>query len=76
MSSMEPEVRKFLQRIGWTLTAGFLWMFLNVIFGFQLGWAFWNDKPGIGNIIFYLWLIGSFVLLIWLLIRWWKPHLK
>lgn len=72
---MEPEVKQFLQKIVRTLTAAFLWLLFNVIFGLKLGWAFWEGSASWKNVLFYICFIGSIILLLKLYHKWWKEHL-
>ena len=69
---MEPEVREFLARISKTIGLVVLWMSINSTIGIMFGWAFTNGHVTTGNIIFYIWFVGSLVLMIWLLMRMWK----
>jgi hypothetical protein len=76
-SGMEPEVREFLKRIVWSITAGMLYLLINTSVGIMGGWLFIYDKPVLGNYIFYVWLAISTVVLIRLMLKWWKkkyPH--
>ncbi|MEP6512403.1 MAG: hypothetical protein ABJA79_00945 [Parafilimonas sp.] len=69
---MEPEAKEFLQRVSFTLLAGLVWMAINSTAGIMYNYAFIEGKLRIGNIIFYVWLVVSFVLLLWFYIRLWK----
>ncbi len=76
-SGMEPEVRDFLRRVGFSISVGFLYLVINCTMGIWGGWLFFYDKPTLGNYIFYAWLLFSTVVLIRLMIKWWKkkfPH--
>jgi len=75
MSQMEPEVRHFLRKIIWTLSAALLWLLLNVLTGLKWGYAFFEKGHTLGSIIFYLWFAASLSFLLWLYHRWWKEHL-
>ena len=72
MSSMEPEVRRFLQKIVVTISVGLLWMLINTLVGIKWGWAFFEEGVQLGNIIFYIWLIGSLTLLLRYYWKIWK----
>ena len=76
MSNMEPEVKEFLARISLSIFAGLMWLFINVSIGIFGGWLFFYDQPTTGNYIFYVWLLISLGLLIWVYIRLWKDKLK
>lgn len=77
MSNMEPEVKAFLRRVIWSISAGLLYLIINTTAGIRYGLLFFDDVPGPGNYIFYVWLAISTAGLVWLMIRWWKkkfPH--
>jgi hypothetical protein len=77
MSGMEPEVKTFLKKIVSTIFIGIFWLILNMTFGIYFGLLFIEDRIRIGNILFYLFLIASLVLLIRFYYRTWKhkfPH--
>ncbi len=73
---MEPDIRDFLVRIANTLGIFSIWMIVNVTFGIKLGYAFWGNHFTIGNLIFYIWLIVSLILLVWYLKRLWSKPLN
>lgn len=73
---MEPEVRAFLQRISVTIFVGLLWMSINSTLGIMFNFAFYEDKPKIENIIFYIWLIASLTWMIRYYIRLWKKPIE
>ena len=76
-SGMEPDVKDFLQRVVWSISAGMLYLIINTTMGIWGGWLFFYETPTLGNYIFYAWLLFSTIVLIRLLIRWWKkkfPH--
>jgi hypothetical protein len=77
MSSMEPDVQNFLKRVVWSITLVLIYMLIISTAGIAGGWLFFNDSPGLGNYIFYTWILFSTVGTIWLLVKWWKkkfPH--
>lgn len=69
---MEPEVRAFLLRILYTLTAGLMWMIINVWAGIYMGWLFFEGSMKTGNVIFYAFMLISLGVLIWYYVRLWK----
>ncbi len=69
---MERDVTRFLKQIVQTITAGLIWLFINMSAGIYGGWMFYNGLPGIGNIIFYGWLIISFGVLLRYIYKTWK----
>ncbi|MFM9908810.1 MAG: hypothetical protein ACKVOW_05660 [Chitinophagaceae bacterium] len=77
MSEMEEDASRFLKRIVWSLSSGLVWMFINLGMGIYNGWMVPKEKIGITNIIFYIWMVVSLILLIWINRRIWKdkfPH--
>ena len=75
MSNMEPEVRDFLMRISLSIGAALIWLFINITVGIFGGWLFFYEQPGIGNYVFYVWLLVSILLLIRVYIRLWKKRI-
>jgi uncharacterized membrane-anchored protein YitT (DUF2179 family) len=71
---MEPEVAAFLKRILTTIGIVLFWMGMNSTFGIMMGYAYIEERVDLGNIIFYIWLIISFPLMIWYLIKLWKEQ--
>ncbi len=69
---MEPEIRAFLQRIALTILGLLLWMSINSTIGIMYNYAFFEGRISIGNIIFYVWLVVSFIALIWFYSKLWK----
>ena len=74
MSNDESDVTDFLQRIVRSLSAGLGWLFINMTAGIYAGYMFFDRRPGIGNIIFYIWLLASLCVLLWYLHRTWKKR--
>lgn len=71
-SEIEPEVKKYLKKVLYSLTAGLLWLLVNVTAGIYYGYAFHEGKQTYSNVLFYLWLAGSLGLLLWYYYRTWK----
>jgi hypothetical protein len=69
---MDEQTRAFLVRIVNTLSWVLLWMFSNLVAGIYYGYGFFNVRPELGNYIFYLYFVGSFLLLLWKLKKSWK----
>ncbi len=61
---MEPDVKKFLTKITNSLAIGLLWLIINSTIGIAFNFAFFEEKPTIGNYIFYAWFLASLFLLI------------
>ena len=72
---MEPEIRAFFIRVLFSLTAGLMWMFINMWAGIYLGWLFFENSMKTGNIIFYSFMVISFGLLIWYYVRLWRKNM-
>ncbi len=72
MSGIEPEVKSFLAKIVKSLSVGLLWMLINSTIGIYFNFAFFENKPTIGNYIFYVWFLISFFFLIKLYRKIWK----
>ena len=69
---MEPDVRFFLMCIVQTISMGMLWLLLNMTFGIYFNFAFFENAPSVGNIIYYIFLVVSAVFLVYYLKRKWK----
>lgn len=72
MSEMEPEARNFLVKIASSLSMGLLWMLVNMTIGIYLNYAFFDHSPSLGNYLFYIWFVASFLLLIFYYKRKWN----
>ncbi len=72
MSGMEPEVKSFLSKISTSLSVGLLWLLINTTIGIGFNFAFFEEKPSIGNYIFYAWFVLSLFLLINFYRKKWK----
>ena len=71
-SGIEPEVTKFMWRIVRTLSAGLLWMLLQVVAGIMPGYAFVEGRFTWGNALYYLFLLISLGVLIYYFYRLWR----
>ncbi len=69
---MEPEVKAFLLMIVNSISMAMLWLLANMTVGIYFNYAFFDDSPSLGNIIFYLFLITSFIFLFLYLRKKWK----
>lgn len=74
MSGMEPDVQDFLKRIIQTVSMSLLFLLLHMTFGIYFNWAFFENAPTIGNIIYYFIFIGSLTALLYYFYRLWKDH--
>lgn len=73
---MEEDASRLLQKVVKTLTAAIVWLLVNMIFGIYFGWMFFYDTPTIGNIIFYVFMAGTLVLMLRYFYRLWKEHIR
>jgi hypothetical protein len=69
---MEPDVRLFLLTILNTISMGMVWLLLNMTFGIYYGFAFFEDKPTLGNYIYGAFFLSSLILLIRYLKKKWR----
>ena len=60
---MEPDIKAFLQRILYSVFTVICWMVINSTAGIMYRLGIIEKKISLGNILFYLWLAGSFYLL-------------
>lgn len=77
MSRMEDDVKDFLKRIVWSVSLGLFWLTTTLGIGTYNHLLVPEPTVRIGNIIFYIWMAGSTIALIWILARIWKkkfPH--
>lgn len=72
MSGMEPDVKNFLSKIVTSLSVGLLWLLVNSTIGIRFNFAFFENKPTIGNYIFYVWFLASLFFLIKFYRKMWK----
>ena len=72
MSGIEPEVKNFLSKIVTSLSVGLLWLLVNSTMGIYFNFAFFDNKPTIGNYIFYAWFLVSLFFLIKFYRRIWE----
>lgn len=72
MSEMEPDVRIFLSKILSSISMTLLWLLINSTIGIGLNYAFFEERPSLGNYIFYVWFLVSFGFLIRYLLRKWN----
>jgi FtsH-binding integral membrane protein len=77
MPYAEDDPRDFLRRIVWSLSLALVWLISTLAIGTYWDLLVPEKKLGISNIIFYIWMAGSLVGLIWVYARIWKkkfPH--
>jgi hypothetical protein len=69
---MEPEVLMFLKRVALSIFLAFCWLVMNTIIGVKFDLAVVEDHVTVGNVLYYIWLIGSLILLLFFFFRLWK----
>ena len=69
---MEPDVRLFLLTILNTISMGMVWLLVNMTIGIYYGFAFFDDKPTLGNYLYGAFFLASLVLLIRYLKKKWR----
>ncbi len=69
---MEPKLVQFLNRIMRTIGLVVLWMTLNSSFGIMWGYAFVEGVWRLSNILFYSFLLLSFIGLLYVLYQIWS----
>jgi hypothetical protein len=72
---LEPNIFAFLKRIINTMAYVLLWLAINSTAGIMYGWGFVETSFGLGNAIFYVWLVTSFCFLRLLLKKMWRKPL-
>lgn len=72
MSGIEPEAQEFLKRIIQTVSVGMLFLLLHMTIGIYFNWAFFEDSPRLGNIIYYIVFLASLAGLIYFYYWLWK----
>jgi len=73
---MDKELILFFKKIIITSSVGLLWLFINSTAGIYYGYFFIQQKLSTGNILFYAWLILSFIILLWYFIKLWKKPIS
>lgn len=73
---MEPEVVAFLKRVALSIFLSFFWLALNVTIGIRFQLAFINKTYTWGNIVFYIWLVISFVAMLFYFVHLWRKTEK
>ncbi|HOZ78964.1 MAG TPA: hypothetical protein PLY34_13305 [Ferruginibacter sp.] len=69
---MEPDVKAFLVLIIQSLSMVLLWMMVNMTAGIYFDLAFFEEKLSFWNILYYIFLLASFVMLMLYLRKKWK----
>ena len=69
---MEPQLLQFLNRIMRTIGLGLLWMILNSSLGIMWGYAYIESSWKLSNVLFYIFLVLSFIGLLYVLYKIWR----
>jgi hypothetical protein len=69
---MEPEVREFFKRVGYTIGLAFSWLAITCIAAIRGDSAFIGNHVTISNVLFYLWVIVSMIALIFIYKKMWS----
>ena len=69
---MEPEVLAFLKRVALAIFLAFCWLAINVIIGVKFDLAEVEGHITIGNVLYYIWLVGSLILMLFFFLRLWR----
>jgi hypothetical protein len=72
---IEPEVKDFLKRVLQTVSMGMLFLIVHMTFGLYLNWGFFEEQMTMGNLIYYIFFVGSLLGLLYYYYRMWKSHL-
>jgi hypothetical protein len=73
---MEPDIREFFKRLSLCIGLLVVWMMINMTIGVKLGYAFFDKSVQTGNIIFYIWVLLSFIVMVKLFFRIWKKPIE
>ena len=69
---MEPELKEFLTRIAKSISIILLWMLVNTLFGIKMGYIFLDEKITLWHVIYYIWLVASFIIIFLYIKKMWK----
>jgi hypothetical protein len=69
---MEPEVLAFLKRVALSIFLAFCWLGINVIIGVRFDLAEVEGHITIGNILYYIWLVSSLLVMVFFFLRLWR----
>ncbi|MGN6211006.1 hypothetical protein [Parafilimonas sp.] len=73
---MEPGIKEFFKRLAASMAVFILWIAINMTIGIKYEYALFSNGIGVGNIIFYVWLILSFIALVIFYIKLWKKPIE
>ena len=70
---MEPEALELLKKVSKSIFLAVLWLGVNSIAAIKGDHAFIKNAWTLGNIVFYIWLVISILILVLLLNKIWAP---
>lgn len=73
-SGMEPEIKIYLRKVGYSFFAGLVWLLFNVTLGIYFKLAIIEGKLTVWNILFYLLFIASTSILLLYFARTWRSY--
>lgn len=73
---MEPGIKEFFKRITSTVGLIIICLAINMVIGIRYGYAFFDDGMHWYNILFYLWVIVSFIITFVLCLKIWKEPIE
>jgi len=73
---MEEDAARLLVKIVKTISIVIVWMMITMTFGIYFGWFFYYKTPTIGNIICYLFISITLVLVLIYLRKLWKEEIN
>lgn len=69
---MDPQIVAYLNRISRSIGVTLLWMVSNTTFGIMKGYAYIENTWKLGNVLYYIFLVSSFLLFMFILYKIWK----
>jgi len=73
---MEPGIKEFFRRLSLSIGLCVVWMTINITIGIKYGYAFFENRIHWSNIVFYIWVIASFIGIIFLYLKIWKQPIE
>jgi len=71
-SGFDKDVKKYFLKVLYSLSWGLIWMVAFITLGIYNELAFFDGKPILYNILFYIFITAGLVALIYYLYRTWK----
>jgi hypothetical protein len=73
---MEEDAARLLVKVVKTISIVIVWMVITMTFGIYFGWFFYYKSPTLGNIICYVFLATTLVLVLFYLRKLWKDEIN